>query len=147
MKDFEVPNAAHAARIANPANPANPASQLAPLAGLASPKDEAARSPVGRFLTGNNGGGRPKGSRNKLTDVYLAAVNEDFALHGRSVLARIRESDPVTYLRFVSSLVPRELVLQREKDPDFAHMTPDEVHEQFEIAFLRRSYRKHSSGA
>lgn len=34
---------------------------------------------TGRFLTGNGGGGRPKGSRNKLGEQFLEALAQDFA--------------------------------------------------------------------
>jgi len=36
----------------------------------------------GRFLTGNSGGGRPKGSRNKLGEQFLEALVQDFTEHG-----------------------------------------------------------------
>ena len=113
------------------ANPANPANQLAPLAGLAGPVPATTRDASGRFLTGNSGGGRPKGSRNRLSDVLLSTIVEDFAEHGSEVVARLRQHDPATYLRLVSSLVPRELVMQREQRPDvdYAELTDDELYE------------------
>ena len=53
------------------ANFAETANELAPLAGLAEAQVPAVRDDKGRFLTGNSGGGRPKGSRNRLTDTFL----------------------------------------------------------------------------
>lgn len=95
----------------------------------ATPRDER-----GRFLTGNIGGGRPKGSRNKLSDVLLSVIVDDFAEYGADAVARLRERDPATYLRLVASLVPRELILQREEQavPDYAELTDAEVVELLE---------------
>lgn len=109
------------------ANPAKAANQLAPLAGLADAAPAAVRDDQGRFLTGNNGGGRPVGSRNKLTDTFLTAIADDFAANGVDAIARVREADPAIYLKLVSSLLPRQLVLQREREPDFADMTLEEI--------------------
>jgi hypothetical protein len=87
------------------------------------------RDANGRFLSGNIGGGRPKGSRNKLSDVLLSVVVDDFIEHGAEALAQLRQKDPATYLRLVASLVPRELILQREEAPvvDYAELSEAEV--------------------
>lgn len=87
------------------------------------------RDASGKFITGNNGGGRPKGSRNKLSEVLLSAVVDDFAAFGADALAQLRQKDPATYLRLVASLVPRELILQREDAPavDYAELSEAEV--------------------
>jgi hypothetical protein len=75
----------------------------------------AIRDQHGRFLTGNSGGGRPRGSRNKLTERFLDTIADDFAEHGAEAIAKLRLDDPATYLKLVGSLVPRELILQRER--------------------------------
>jgi hypothetical protein len=84
----------------------------------------------GRFLTGNIGGpGRPKGSRNKLSEEFLLAVYDDWSKHGGAVLARVREIDPAAYLRMVASLVPARLDVTTE-DANIAaidNMTADEL--------------------
>jgi 16S rRNA C967 or C1407 C5-methylase (RsmB/RsmF family) len=87
------------------------------------------RDTNGRFLTGNIGGGRPKGSRNRLSDVLLSVVVDDFAEHGAEAIAQLRQKDPATYLRLVASLVPRELIVAREEAPpvDYAELTDAEV--------------------
>jgi len=113
---------------ANPANPANASTGLAPLAGLAPADGTPARGTDGRFLTGNSGGGRPKGSRNKITDLLMTTIVNDFATHGAEAIERLRQSDPASYLRLITSLVPRELILQREVRPvpDYANLTDEE---------------------
>lgn len=87
------------------------------------------RDERGRFKTGNIGGGRPKGSRNKLSDVLLSVIVDDFVEYGADAVARLRERDPATYLRLVASLVPRELIVAREEAPamDYAELTDAEV--------------------
>jgi hypothetical protein len=63
---------------------------------------------TGRFLTGNRGGARPRGSRVKHTENFLAAFCRDFEENGADVIRRVREDDPSTYLKVASSLLPRE---------------------------------------
>ena len=60
---------------------------------------------------------RPKGSRNKLTERFLDTIADDFAEHGAEAIAKVRTDDPATYLKIVGSLVPRELIMQREQAP------------------------------
>ena len=88
------------------------------------------------FRAGQSGNptGRPKGARNKLTEIFVTAIADDFAEHGAEVLAKLRKTDPAAYLKIVSRLVPRELVLEKERDPNFADMTEDEVVELLERA-------------
>ena len=103
------------------------------------------RDGKGRFLTGNTGGGRPRGARNKLTEVLVSAIADDFAEHGSETLARLRQRDPEAYLKIVSSLVPRELILEREQAPnvDLADITLEEFHammvEEHRRKFIRDS--------
>lgn len=93
----------------------------------------------GRFLTGNSGGGRPKGSRNKLTDKFIATVAEDFSEHGADALEQLRAEDPGSYLRLIAAFIPRALVLQKESEPDILGMTEDEVaNHMWELQRVRR---------
>jgi hypothetical protein len=66
--------------------------------------------------SGNPGGRRP-GSKNRLTEVFMSAIADDFADHGAKVIARVRRDDPAAYLKIVGTFVPRELVVQRERGP------------------------------
>lgn len=51
--------------------------------------------------------GNPEGSRNRLTDSVLKAIAE--------VLERVRTEEPATYMKFIISLLPRELIIQFEQ--------------------------------
>ncbi|MCO4054609.1 MAG: hypothetical protein HEQ16_11275 [Bosea sp.] len=81
----------------------------------------------------------PKGSRNKLSDVLLSVVVDDFAEHGAEAISQLRQKDPATYLRLVASLVPREMILQREEalTVDYAELTDAEI-----VALLEEQQRR-----
>ena len=70
---------------------------------------------TGRFLTGNSGGGRPKGSRNKLGEQFLEALVQDFTEHGQEAIVACREEKPTEYLKVIAGLLPKELLVR--KDP------------------------------
>ncbi len=52
-----------------------------------------------------NPAGRPKGSRNKISDAFINALCTDFEEHGATVIVKVRLDDPSQYLRLVSSVV------------------------------------------
>jgi len=60
------------------------------------------------------GKGRPKGSRNRLGAAFVEALLGDFELHGRSVIASLRDDKPEQYLRIVASILPKEIELGEE---------------------------------
>ena len=47
----------------------------------------------------------------------MHTIADAFAEHGADSVARVRTTDPIAYLKIVGSLVPRELILQREESP------------------------------
>jgi hypothetical protein len=69
-----------------------------------------------RFQPGNPG--RPRGSRNKLGEAFIAALAEDFAKHGPAVIEKVRTDKPEAYLKIVASLLPRDLNLNVNKLDD-----------------------------
>jgi hypothetical protein len=87
------------------------------------------RDQHGRFLTGNSGGGRPRGSRNKLTERFLDTIANDFAEHGAEAIAKVRTDDPATYFKILGSLCPREIIAQREwaAEVNTAEITDEEL--------------------
>ena len=52
--------------------------------------------------------GRPKGSKHKLSEAFVAALAQDFDEHGTEAIRRVCENDPSTYLRVIASLVPKD---------------------------------------
>ena len=62
-----------------------------------------------QFQPGNPGGpGRPRGSRHKLQESFLKALNDDFDANGVAAIALMREKDPAAYARVVASLLAKE---------------------------------------
>jgi len=98
-----------------------PKTEVAPVASMEGWTSTITRDDKGRFLSGNNGGGRRKGARNKLTETFLEVVAKDFSKHGAQALSRLREDDPATYLKIIAILVPRELISKYENAPDIAY--------------------------
>lgn len=115
-----------------PDYPVKQVDELAPLAPLAGGGEIVARDAQGRFLTGNIGGGRKRGSRNRLTETFIAAVETDFAEHGPEALAKLRADDPAAYLRVVASLIPRDLILKREQTDDYSGLGIEELEDILE---------------
>ena len=72
---------------------------------------------TGRFLTGNNGGGRKPGSRNKLSESFVADVQASWEKHGAEVLERVAREEPGTYLRTIAALMPKDVRLDVSVDP------------------------------
>ena len=67
------------------------------------------RDEKGRLLPGHSiKGGRPKGSRHALAESFLSVLAKDFDEHGPSVVQKVRENDPSTYLRVTASILPKE---------------------------------------
>ena len=66
-----------------------------------------------RFKVGHPGGpGRPKGSRHKLTEDFLADLAADWELAGMDALVACRTKHVEVYCRIVASLIPKELKLE-----------------------------------
>lgn len=72
--------------------------------------DKPAKDPeTGRFLTGNIGGGRPKGARNKLGEAFLEDMLADWEANGPAAIREVRETKPDAYLKVVASILPKDL--------------------------------------
>lgn len=67
-----------------------------------------------RFEVGNPG--RPKGSRNKLGEEFIAALHEDFQQHGVAAITEMRETKPAEYVKVIASLLPKEIKLTDERE-------------------------------
>ena len=78
----------------------------------------------GRFLTGNSGGGRPKGSRNKLGQQFINDLYDEWQKSGPQVLKTVAETDPVALMRCVASILPKEI------DATLSVIDADLLHEQ-----------------
>lgn len=79
---------------------------------------------TGRFLSGNSGGGRKKGARNKLGEQFLDDLYSLWQSDGDAVLREARTNDPVQFAKMVAGLLPRELLVRHEPLDD---LTDDEL--------------------
>jgi len=66
------------------------------------------------FQPGQSGNpkGRAKGSRNKLGEEFLAALQADFQENGAEAIAKVRDEKPDVYLRVIASILPREIKIE-----------------------------------
>jgi hypothetical protein len=72
-------------------------------------------------------GGRPKGSRDKISSKFFEDLYAVWEKHGLRVLERLAEEDPATLARITSTVPPKEIV----------HSTPESqlTDEQLEHAY------------
>lgn len=73
--------------------------------------DESENTPpkriIGRpFQPGNPG--RPKGSKNKLADAFVADLHDDWLEHGPAVIAQVRAEKPDQYMKVIASIIPKD---------------------------------------
>lgn len=71
-----------------------------------------AKDEKGRFVTGNSGGGRPKGSRNKLGEAFIQDMYEAWLDNGPTVIKNAMEQSPGPFIRSMVSILPQEVVVK-----------------------------------
>lgn len=64
---------------------------------------------TGRFLTGNIGGGRQKGSRNRLGEAFIEDLLHAWESQGPAAIQTVIETKPDAFLKVVASLMPKDL--------------------------------------
>jgi hypothetical protein len=81
-----------------------------------------------RFKPGEvgNPAGRPKGSRNKLSQAYIDAFCQEFEKHGPAVFARVRKKMPHVWLRLAAELQPKQVQVEH----GFADMTDEQLRQR-----------------
>jgi hypothetical protein len=67
-----------------------------------------------------NPAGRPKGSRNKLSEAFLSALSEDFEQNGVAVIETVRAEKPAEYLKIIAAIVPKQLEIRETSLEDMS---------------------------
>jgi hypothetical protein len=96
------------------------------------------------------GPGRPKGVRNRLTELVTTVLSEDFEQHGVEVIKAVRAKYPQIYLSCVVSLLPKQQ--QVEKLSPLGELSDAELEElQVHLASVRaklvRQLEQHNGAA
>jgi hypothetical protein len=76
---------------------------------MGSDADRGRDNQTGRFLTGNNGGGRPRGSRNHLSQAFIDGLCVAYDREGQAAIDRVLKDDPRSFLKLVAQLVPQKI--------------------------------------
>lgn len=94
----------------------------------AQPETTGDKRALTQFKPGQSGnpGGRPKGSRNKLSEAFCSdlyalwnAKTDSGTTGGVELLRAAAAKDPVSVVRVVAMLIPRDLNLNHEAGPSF----------------------------
>jgi hypothetical protein len=65
---------------------------------------------TGQFLLGHKSNGRrPKGSRNKLGEEFIADLQAEWETSGPAALKRVAEMDPVQFVKVVAQILPSKI--------------------------------------
>ena len=69
------------------------------------------------FKPGQSGNpaGRPRGSRNRLAEDFLADTYQQWQQHGSTALETMAKAEPARFCQMVAGLLPKESVLQDER--------------------------------
>lgn len=66
-----------------------------------------------QWKVGNPGGpGRGKGTRDKISRDFLAALTADFAKHGVSAIVAMRRKKPGDYIKVIAGLLPKQIEIK-----------------------------------
>jgi len=71
-----------------------------------------------------NPAGRPKGSRNRLSEDFVAALYNDFQDHGSAAIAACRAQKPDVYVRVIAGLLPKDMTIKVQQLDD---LTDDQL--------------------
>ena len=78
-----------------------------------------------------NPAGRPKNSRNKLGEAFIADLHDAWLEGGSDAIRRCMEEKPAEFIRIIASLIPKELDVTVDH---YDHMSDEQLRQQFAVA-------------
>ena len=66
-----------------------------------------------QFKKGNQGGGRPPGSKNKISEDFLQSFHKAWLEHGEAALQRMVDERPAEFIKVAASLIPKDFHIQQ----------------------------------
>lgn len=70
-----------------------------------------------QFKPGNQRGpGRPKGSKNKISEDFLQSFHKVWLEHGEAALQRMVEERPAEFIKVAAGLIPKDFHIQQTTD-------------------------------
>jgi hypothetical protein len=88
-------------------------------------------------------GGRKKGSRNKLSGDFVAALSEAFDQHGKDAITIVAKENPEQFLKVIASILPKEFEINDNRLKDFSD---DELDFLIELAKRNLGARRADGG-
>ena len=82
---------------------------------------------TGRFVTGNIGGGRSKGARNKLGEQFCQDVYAKWQEQGERCIDEMIADKPGDFVKLVATMLPKEMNLNISDNSD---MSDEELHDR-----------------
>ena len=82
---------------------------------------------TGRFVTGNIGGGRKRGARNKLGEQFCQDVYEKWQEAGTRCIDKMIADKPGDFVKLVATMLPKEMNLTVSDGSD---LTDEELHDR-----------------
>ena len=94
--------------------PEKPTGEVTPLRPKPEPKSSTAnfnRAPPWQPGQSGNPAGRPRGSRNRLSESFLCDFHAVWEQEGLEAIRRVARNDPSTFVRVAASLLPHDINL------------------------------------
>jgi Family of unknown function (DUF5681) len=81
------------------------------IAAIEAPDNTGDQQVATQFKPGKSGNpaGRPKGSRNKLSEAFISVLEASFEREGEAVINKLMKEDPKTYIKVIAALCPAKL--------------------------------------
>jgi transcriptional regulator CtsR len=67
---------------------------------------------MAKFNSTDNRGGRPAGTRNRLSSAFLEDLLAEWREHGKGAIRIMRTEEPSAFVRVVASTLPKEFTIE-----------------------------------